>query len=81
MGIEDESTESGKMPEKEERMEGGLRRRRGREQGRRRVWLGEGEKPSRVVGRNEGGRERRERGGIRRRERDSEPPDGERHEQ
>lgn len=48
MGIEDESGKCGKMPERErerkrQRMEGGLRRRRGgRQQGRRRVWLGGG---------------------------------------
>lgn len=80
MGIEDEGKESGRMPVKEEGIEGGLRRSRGRQQGGQRVWLGEQEKLSRVVERNEGGRKRRERG-IRRRERDSEPPDGERHEQ
>lgn len=41
--------------------------------------FGEGEEQSHAVGRNEGVGEGRRRGGIRRR--DSEPPDGDRHEQ
>lgn len=78
MGIEDESRKCGKVPEKEEEGEDAGR---GRWQGRRRVWLGKGKKRSRVVGKHKGVKERWWRGGIRRREGDSEPPDGERHEQ
>lgn len=82
MGKEDESRKWGKMPERERERRQGLRENRGgSQQGRGRVWLGDGGKPRRAVGRNEGVRGRRYRGGIRKRERDSEPPDGEKHEQ
>lgn len=65
------------MEGKGQRMEGGKGKERKTEMGKES--LAQGEKPSHVVRRHEGVGERCLRGGIRRL--NSEPPDGERHEQ